>query len=42
LDETYIKIGGKDRYWYRAVDKQAPVPSNRGSRTVTLPNSVAI
>jgi putative transposase len=22
LDETYIKIGGKDRYWYRAVDKQ--------------------
>jgi putative transposase len=22
LDEAYIKIGGKDRYWYRAVDKQ--------------------
>src|ERR1700677_175726 len=22
LDETYIKICGKDRYWYRAVDKQ--------------------
>jgi putative transposase len=22
LDETYIKIGGNDRYWYRAVDKQ--------------------
>jgi putative transposase len=22
LDETYIKIGGQDRYWYRAVDKQ--------------------
>jgi putative transposase len=22
LDETYIKIGGEDRYWYRAVDKQ--------------------
>jgi putative transposase len=22
LDETYIKIGGKVRYWYRAVDKQ--------------------
>jgi putative transposase len=23
LDETYIKIGGNDRYWYRAVDKQS-------------------
>jgi len=22
LDETYVKIFGKDRYWYRAVDKQ--------------------
>src|SRR5664279_290833 len=22
LDETYIKIRGEDRYWYRAVDKQ--------------------
>ncbi|PKV48074.1 putative transposase [Aquimarina sp. MAR_2010_214] len=22
LDETYIKVGGKDRYLYRAVDKQ--------------------
>ena len=22
LDETYIKISGNDRYWYRAVDKQ--------------------
>jgi putative transposase len=22
LDETYIKISGEDRYWYRAVDKQ--------------------
>jgi len=22
LDETYVKIRGKDRYWYRAVDKQ--------------------
>jgi len=22
MDETYIKIRGKDRYWYRAVDKQ--------------------
>jgi putative transposase len=22
FDETYIKIGGNDRYWYRAVDKQ--------------------
>jgi transposase-like protein len=22
LDETSIKIGGKARYWYRAVDKQ--------------------
>jgi len=23
LDETYIKVGGKDRYLYRAVDKQS-------------------
>ena len=22
MDETYIKVGGKDRYLYRAVDKQ--------------------
>jgi transposase-like protein len=22
LDETYVKIRGEDRYWYRAVDKQ--------------------
>ncbi len=22
LDETYIKIRGEDRYWYRALDKQ--------------------
>jgi putative transposase len=22
MDETYIKIRGEDRYWYRAVDKQ--------------------
>ena len=22
LDETYIKLRGEDRYWYRAVDKQ--------------------
>ena len=22
LDETYIKIGGEDRYWYRAVNNQ--------------------
>jgi len=22
LDETYVKILGEDRYWYRAVDKQ--------------------
>ncbi|NPD87012.1 DDE-type integrase/transposase/recombinase [Lentimicrobium sp. L6] len=21
MDETYIKVGGKDRYLYRAVDK---------------------
>jgi len=21
MDETYIKVGGKDRYFYRAVDK---------------------
>ncbi|MBL4710481.1 MAG: DDE-type integrase/transposase/recombinase [Flavobacteriales bacterium] len=22
MDETYIKVGGKDRFLYRAVDKQ--------------------
>jgi putative transposase len=22
MDETYIKLGGKDRYLYRAVDKE--------------------
>lgn len=22
MDETYIKVGGKDRYLYRAVDKE--------------------
>jgi putative transposase len=22
MDETYIKVGGKDRYLYRAIDKE--------------------
>ncbi|PCJ65207.1 MAG: IS6 family transposase [Bacteroidetes bacterium] len=25
MDETYIKVGGKDRYLYRAVDKQGNI-----------------
>ena len=32
LDETYIKVSGKDRFLYRAVDKQGNLPAGRYHR----------
>src|ERR1035438_7799201 len=37
LDETYIKIRGEDRYWYRAVDKQG-TPST----SCSPPNAIVV
>src|SRR5450631_2504531 len=38
LDETYVKIRGEDRYWYRAVERRS-ASSRAPSRTTAFPRS---